>query len=177
MIDAFNARDSSSLAGHNNMIKKQKQQESQFERAMIQEAQNYLQETKQRLDTSIKRKTLRQSLGIIYSRLREKFFFFVVKNYPMISDKIHPNQKIPAHLTQDQKNATLSKQEKLEKALNDKVRSAKKSRSKSIGNKSDYEDVDDQVEPEVREYPTRFKRQFFRIVKALMDNKPNLTQA
>jgi len=38
---------------------------------MIMEAQDYLQASKQRLDTSVKKKTLRQSLGQIYSRLRE----------------------------------------------------------------------------------------------------------
>ena len=48
---------------------------------------------------------------------------------------------------------------------------------KSSGNKSGYEDESEVEEPEIREYPERFKRQFFRTVKALMDNKPNLTQA
>lgn len=46
---------------------------------------------------------------------------------------------------------------------------------KSSGSKSGYEDDSEVEEPEIREYPERFKRQFFRTVKALMDNKPNLT--
>jgi GMP synthase PP-ATPase subunit len=98
-IEHFKDKDRSGLNGFNSMIKKQKQQQLEFERTLIDEAQNYLQETKKRLDTSGKRKTLRQSLGQIYARLREKFFIFVVKNYPIMSDKIHPDAKIPAHQT------------------------------------------------------------------------------
>lgn len=50
-------------------------------------------------------------------------------------------------------------------------------RTSSSGNKSGYEDEDEVEQLEIKDYPERFKRQFFRTVKALMDNKPNLTQA